>query len=270
MKRIADAFSKAKETGQGALLPFVCAGSPERDSLTKLLPALESSGASIVEIGFPYSDPIADGPTIAASMHVALEQGITPELIFDQVRSVRDELSMGLVAMVSVSIVTAMGGPDAFVKQASEAGFDGFIFPDLSFEETEAYRKACDEHSVAMIMLISPTSPTHRAIDIANASSGFTYLLARSGVTGERSDLPDISERVRSIRRKSKTPIACGFGISNADQVGAVIKHADGAIVGSALVRSLIEAHKGGKDYVQEAEHFVHELAMGLISMDHI
>jgi len=270
MNRINEAFAKAKETGQGALLPFVCAGSPEPDALVKLLPAMENAGASVVEIGFPYSDPIADGPTIAAAMHVALEQGITPAMIFDQVRTVRDQLSLGLVAMVSVSIVVAMGGPESFVSQAVEAGFDGFIFPDLAFEESEPYREACKSHGASMIMLISPTSPTERAIEIANASTGFAYLLARSGVTGAREDLPDISERVRSIREKSKTPIVCGFGISNADQVSAVVKHADGAIVGSALVKAIIAAHGSGKDYAVEAEHFVHELAMGLISMDHI
>lgn len=270
MNRISKAFVDAKERGQGALLPFVCAGSPEPDSLLKLLPVLESAGASVVEIGFPYSDPIADGPTIAAAMHDALERGTCPAAIFEQVRSVRDQLHMGLVAMVSVSIVTAMGGPEAFVQRAVEAGFDGFIFPDLPLDETDTYREVCKLHGATMTMLISPTSPIERAIEIANASSGFAYLLARAGVTGERSDVPDISERVRSIRSKSSTPIACGFGISNADQVSAVVQQADGAIVGSALVRSLIEAHNGGRDYLQEAEHFVHELAMGLISMDHI
>ncbi|MCR9077360.1 MAG: tryptophan synthase subunit alpha, partial [bacterium] len=157
MNRISEAFANAKETGQGALLPFVCAGSPEPDALERLLPAMQSAGASVVEIGFPYSDPIADGPTIAAAMHVALEQGITPEKIFEQVRSVRDQLTMGLVAMVSVSIVTAMGGPEPFVKRAVEAGFDGFIFPDLAFEESEPYRDACKAHGASMIMLISPT-----------------------------------------------------------------------------------------------------------------
>ena len=270
MNRINQAFVNAKESGQGALLPFVCAGSPAVDALPRLLPVLESAGASVVEIGFPYSDPIADGPTIAAAMHVALEQGITPERIFEQVASVRDQLSMGLVAMVSVSIVVAMGGPDAFVKRAVDAGFDGFIFPDVSFEETEIYRAACKAHGATLSLLISPTTPTERAIEIANASSGFAYLLARSGVTGERSDLPDISERVRSIRSKSSTPIACGFGISNAEQVAAVVKDADGAIVGSALVRALIEAQKRGQEYTSACEEFVHELAMGLISMDRI
>lgn len=270
MNRISKAFVDAKERGQAALLPFVCGGSPEPDSLLKLLPVLESAGASVVEIGFPYSDPIADGPTIAAAMHKALERGTTPDAIFAQIHRVRDQLQMGLVAMVSVSIVTAMGGADSFVRRAVDAGFDGFIFPDLPLDEADAYRAACKSCGAMMIMLISPTSPTERAIEIANASTGFTYLLARAGVTGERSDVPDIAERVRSIRSGSSTPIACGFGISNADQVSKIVRHADAAIVGSALVRSLIEAHDAGKNYVVEAEHFVHELAMGLISMDRI
>lgn len=268
MNRINAAFAKAKESGHGALLPFVCAGSPEPDALLKLLPALQSAGASVVEVGFPYSDPVADGPTIAAAMHEALGRGTTPKAIFEQVRAVRDQLTMGLVAMVSVSIVTAMGGAEPFVEQAVDAGFDGFIFPDLPLEETEPYREACKSCGATMALLISPTSPTARAIDIANASSGFAYLLARAGVTGERSDVPDISERVRSIRAKSSTPIACGFGISTPEQVTEVVRHADGAIVGSALVRRLIETHRAGGDYGAEAELAVHELATGLISME--
>jgi tryptophan synthase alpha chain len=268
MNRISAAFKKSKESGHASLLPFLCAGSPETDSLTKLLPAMQSAGASIVEIGFPYSDPIADGPTIAAAMHTALEKGITPQKIFDQVKSLRDELTIGLVAMVSVSIVVAMGGPDAFAKQASDAGFDGVIFPDLPLSETQAYREACKAHNLTMTLLISPTSPTERAIEIAKASTGFAYLLARAGVTGERADVPDISDRVRSIRKKCTIPIACGFGISTPDQVAQVVEHADGAIVGSALVRRLINAHQKNQDYVVEAELAITELATGLISMD--
>lgn len=268
MNRINHAFSKSKESGHAALLPFLCAGSPELDSLPKLLPAMQAAGASIVEVGFPYSDPVADGPTIAAAMHVALTKGITPDLIFEQVRSVRDQLTIGLVAMVSVSIVIAMGGPRAFIKRAADAGFDGFIFPDLPLEETDVYRKACVENRATMSLLISPTTPTDRAIEIANASTGFTYLLARSGVTGERTDVPDISERVRSIRNNSRTPIACGFGISTPEQVAKIVESADGAIVGSALVRRLIESRAKGQDYVVEAELAITELATGLISMD--
>ncbi|MDF1808868.1 MAG: tryptophan synthase subunit alpha [Phycisphaerales bacterium] len=270
MNRVKAAFSNSKETGHAALLPFVCAGSPEHNSITRLLPKLEHAGASIVEIGFPYSDPVADGPTIAAAMHSALEEGMSPQVIFDQVRTVRDQVSMGIVAMVSISIVTAMGGADSFISQAANAGFDGFIFPDLPLEESADYQKSCVDHDMTMSLLISPTTPSERAAAIANASSGFVYMLARAGITGERSDVPDISNRVRDIRKKSKTSIACGFGISTPEHVSKIVQHADGAIVGSALVRRLIETHNDGKDYLVEAEHFIAELSTGLISMDHL
>lgn len=268
MNRIVEIFKRAKESNHPVLLPFVCAGSPTSDSLLTLLPALEAGGASIVEIGFPYSDPVADGPTIAAAMHEAIEQGMNPDVIFDQVASVRDEIDLGLVAMVSSSIVVALGGPDVFCKRASGAGFDGCIFPDLAFEESGPYAKACKKYELTNTMLISPSTAGERAVEIAKASTGFVYLLARAGVTGERSELPEIGDRVRYLRQKSTTPIACGFGIANAEHVRAVTQHADGAIVGSALVRRLVEAQEAKKDPAQEAEIFLTELSVGALSMD--
>ncbi len=269
MNRIDAAFSKAKESGQGALLPFVCAGSPRLDALPELLIALQSAGASVVEIGFPYSDPVADGPTIAAAMHTAIADGITPEMIFEQVASVRDQLEIGLVAMVSVSIVIALGGSDAFAKRAAQAGFDGCIFPDAPLEESGAAIEACKAHGLTTSLLISPATPEDRVKKIAQASSGFVYLLARAGITGERTDAPiDIADRIRTIRNATKTPVACGFGISTPEHVATVLKHADGAIVGSALVRRLQEAHDEKKDLAYEAEAFVTELATGSLSMD--
>lgn len=268
MNRIIEIFKRAKESNHPVLLPFVCAGSPTVGSLVELLPALQSGGASIVEIGFPYSDPVADGPVIAAAMHTAIEDGMNPDLIFEQVASIREELNIGLVAMVSTSIVIALGGPDAFCKRASEAGFDGCIFPDLAFDESEPYTKACKDHDLTNSMLISPSTPEERAVAISKASTGFVYMLARSGITGERSDIPDVGDRVRELRKKSPTPIACGFGISNAEQVRAVTQHADGAIVGSALVRRLSDAKPNGKDPAQEAEAFLMELSAGSFSMD--
>lgn len=270
MNRIEHAFKQSKESGHPILLPFLCAGSPELDSLTTLLPACQMAGASIVEIGFPYSDPVADGPTIAAAMHDALERGITPTMIFDQVRSVRDQLTIGLVAMVSVSIVQALGGPESFSKQAADAGFDGCIVPDLPFDESAGMKEACQGMDLSFIQLIAPTTPDDRACAIANASTGFAYLLARSGITGTGKSVPDISKRVRNIRKKSNTPIACGFGISTPDHVRRIVEHADGAIVGSALVRRILKAHSNGKDYVVEAEMAITELATGLVSMDQL
>jgi len=268
MNRIVDIFKRAKEANHPVLLPFVCGGSPTVDSLVLLLPALEAGGASIVEIGFPYSDPVADGPVIAAAMHEAIEHGMTPELIFEQVSSIRDQVDLGLVAMVSSSIVVALGGPDEFCKRASEAGFDGCIFPDVVLEESGPYIEACKMHGLTNSLLISPSTPEERAGEIAKVSTGFVYLLARAGITGERSEMPEIGDRVRVLRQKSTTPIACGFGIASAEHVKAVTQHADGAIVGSALVRRLNEAHAAKKGPAQEAEVFLLELSAGSMSMD--
>ncbi len=271
MNRIDAAFKKSKESGRGALLPFVCAGSPELDSLPQLLIALQSAGASIVEIGFPYSDPVADGPVIAAAMHDAIDRGITPEMIFEQVSSVRDQLELGIVAMVSVSIVIATGGPEQFAKRAREAGLDGCIFPDAPLEESQRLIRACKDHGLTTTLLISPTTPIERAKEIARSCTGFVYLLSRAGITGEQSDGPsDIAERVRVIRSVTGTPIACGFGISTPDHVAKVLRHADGAIVGSALVRRILEASAHAKTPEQECEEFVTELAVGSVSMDDI
>lgn len=267
MNRIDSIFKNAREREQAVLLPFVCAGSPAPDTLPRLLPALERGGASIVEIGFPYSDPIADGPTIAAAMYDALTGGVTPDMILEQVRAVRGEIDLGLVAMVSVSIVSAMGGPDAFCGKIKGAGFDGCIFPDMAFEESAPYREACTAHGLGIAMLVSPSTPDERAVEIADASRGFVYMLARAGITGERDDVPDIADRVKTLRR-ARTPIACGFGISTPEQVRAVIDHADGAIVGSALVRRLIDAQRRGEKPERIAEEFMTELSLGLISMD--
>ncbi len=268
MNRIVDIFKRAKESNHPVLLPFVCGGSPTVDSLVSLLSALEAGGASIVEIGFPYSDPVADGPVIAAAMHEAIEQGMTPDLIFEQVASVRGDIDLGLVAMVSSSIVIALGGAEVFCKRAAEAGFDGCIFPDVVLEEAGPYIEACKRHGLTNSLLISPSTPEDRAGEISKASSGFVYLLARAGITGERSEMPEIGDRVRVLRQKSSTPIACGFGIASAEHVKAVTQHADGAIVGSALVRRLLEAHESKKDTAQEAEIFLLELSAGSMSMD--
>jgi tryptophan synthase alpha chain len=264
MGRIDDIFGGLRASGRKGLMPFLCGGHPTRGDLARLIPAIESAGASIIEVGIPFSDPIADGPIIAAAMHDALQGGATPATVLAEVAGVRAKTNVGLVAMVSVSIVFRMGGARGFVARASQAGFDGFIFPDAPLEESAELLEAARDAGKSASLLIAPTTPPARAAEIAKASTGFVYLLARSGITGEQSEAPDVAGRVRGLREMTDLPIACGFGISTREHVRAVVAHADAAIVGSGLVRRISESAKAGRDPVVDAKVFVGQLASGL------
>jgi len=260
LTRIDEIFAGLKSDGHKALMPFVCGGHPTPDATGEILRAAAEGGASIIEIGFPYSDPIADGPVITSAMHAALGAGSTQEKVFDAVRSVRDELDVGLIAMVSVSIVERLGGASVFVERAKDAGFDGFIFPDVPLEESAGLRKEASDAGLTATLLVAPTTPPERVAAIARACTGFVYLIAASGITGERSDAPEIESRVAQIRESTDLPVACGFGISSPDQVRAVVRHADAAIVGSALVRAIGDSD----DPAGATRELVSELAGGL------
>jgi tryptophan synthase alpha chain len=264
MGRIDDIFQSLRSVNMKAVMPFVCGGYPKPGQLAETLKACEEGGASIIEVGIPFSDPIADGPVIASAMHEALQAGVTPKSIFAEVAAARGNLGVGLVAMVSASIVYRMGGPSGFSKAAKDAGFDGLIVPDAPLEESGELRDAARAAGLSLSLLIAPTTPRERAMEIAKASTGFIYMLARGGITGEQSELPDVSKRVAALREVTNLPIACGFGISTKEHVAAVVKHADAAIVGSALVRRMGDAAKTNKYVPHEARAFVRELAEGL------
>ena len=241
-------------------MPFLTAGDPDLQTTEALIQAAERAGASVCEIGIPFSDPVADGPVIQASMTRALDAGLRVQQVFEMVRRVRPKVSLGLVAMVSYSIVHRMG-LETFVHAARDAGFDGFIFPDLPLEESADARQAVEDAGLILSMLIAPTTPIERAQKIAAASSGFAYVVSRSGITGARSELPpDLPDRLAKLREVTDLPMAVGFGISSADQVRAVVRIADAAIVGSALV-DCVHQHCGA---VAEAELFIQSLATGL------
>lgn len=261
MNRIDQIFAGLSERGGKALMPFITAGDGGVDALGGVIQGLERGGAAICEVGIPFSDPIADGPVIQASMTRALDRGVRVEQVFEAVARARPNTQMGLVAMVSYSIVYRIG-LKRFVADAKSAGFDGFIFPDLPLEESQAARDASAEAGLVLSMLIAPTTPIGRAQQIAAASTGFAYVVSRRGITGESSALPaDLPERLTRLREVAGLPMAVGFGISSADQVKDVVAVADAAIVGSAMVRRLHE-HPG--DMPGQAEAFTRELAAGL------
>ncbi len=246
-------------------MPFITAGYPSLQATAALLPAIEAAGARVCELGIPFSDPIADGPVIQASMSRALEHGVNPDSIFQTVASVRDRVGMGLVCMVSYSIVYRMGERH-FYQRAAEAGFDGLIIPDLALEEAESARRMAEQAGLTFSLLIAPTTPDERAGRIARACSGFVYMVARTGITGAQDKAPEgLAERVTAVRQVTDLPVAVGFGVSAAEHVRAVVEHADAAIVGSALVRRIGEHFDEPPERIAEAAgRFVSELATGL------
>jgi len=262
--RITGTFAKLHANNQKALMPFVVGGHPVSHPLADLLRAVDSAGADIIEVGFPFTDPVADGPVIAAAMHQALQAGTDPDVILGEVAACRDDVDAGLVAMISVSLVHRMGGPDSFAKRAKLAGFDGCIFPDISLEDSADYTQACARHGLSVSLLIAPTTPIDRARKIAAACSGFVYVLARAGITGTGSDPPEVSSRIEELRTITDLPLAVGFGISTAEHVRAVTQSADAAIVGSALVSKINAAVEAGQDPIEAASAFVFALRQGV------
>ncbi len=268
MNRIDRIFADLRAAGRKGLMPFVCGGYPSLADTERTLVGLQRAGASIVEIGIPFSDPIADGPVIAAAMHTALTRGVTPAGVFEAVASARAKLTLGLVAMVSVSIVHRVG-PARFASDAAKAGFDGVIIPDVPVDEADRTLGPIRNAGLTCSLLVAPTTPPQRAERIARACTGFVYLLARLGITGTAGagvDASAIAARVATLRTVTDLPIACGFGISTPEHVRAVVADpprgagADAAIVGSALVSRMGSA----TDPVSEAGSFCANLAAGL------
>lgn len=265
MSRIDTIFQTLRAERRAALMPFITAGYPSIEATEAMLGEIERAGASVCELGIPFSDPIADGPVIQASMTDALAAGVRVEGVLEMVRRVRPKLEMGLVAMISYSIVYRLG-TERFIAEAAEAGLDGFIFPDLPLEEAEAVGEMVRQAGLTSTLLIAPTTPIERARQIAQASSGFVYVLARSGVTGERSDLPpDLTDRIQKLRQVTDLPIAVGFGISQAEQVSAVTDVADAAIVGSAVVKRIAGVKdQSPQQIAEQVGGFIADLASGL------
>lgn len=265
--RIDRVFAGLRERGENGLMPFVCGGWPSTDATAETLVRLSAAGASVIEVGIPFSDPIADGPVIASAMHNALEAGVTTSAVLDAAASVRGEVGCGLVAMVSVSIVERHGA-GAFADRLAQAGFDGVILPDVPLEECERLAGPMRGAGLTVSLLVAPTTPAERAKRVAAACSGFVYLLARTGITGETGGGvgSGIAGRVGVVRGATELPIACGFGIGSAADVRKVVREggADAAIVGSALVKRMSESAGRGEDAATAAEGFVRELLEGL------
>ena len=242
VERVAAAFAAGQAAGSKALAPFVTAGDPDCEATVAVIEALGRSGATLCELGVPYSDPIADGPVIQASYTRALAAGITLERVFDVARQAAARTALPILAMASYSIIFRRGIA-AFVADAVAAGLAGLVVPDLPLEESADLDAACRDAGLALVRLVTPTTPPDRAAAIAKRSTGFLYCVSVAGVTGARAELPPgLADRVRWLQTQADVPVLVGFGISGPEQVRAVAAVADGAIVGSALVKLVAEA----------------------------
>jgi tryptophan synthase alpha chain len=236
-------FSRLRAAGRKAFIPFVTAGDPDLSATTRLVAELAGRGATVIEIGFPYSDPIADGPVIQASYTRALEKKIKLDDIFGWAKSLSPETTHGvpLAAMVSYSIIHRRG-PEAFLKQARESNFSGAIVPDLPVEEADSLAKLAARDDFKLIQLVTPTTPRERAVRIARQSTGFLYCVSVTGITGERDGIPAaLPEQMKWLRTQTDLPLCIGFGVSKPEHVTMLRELGDGVIVGSAIVRRLEE-----------------------------
>ena len=249
-------------------MPFVTAGDPDLAATELLVRTLARRGADLIEIGFPYSDPIADGAVVQASYTRALDKGLRIDDIFSCVRRLSgsaDVKDVPLVAMVSYSLVHHRG-PDRFIAQSQEVGLSGAIVPDLPVEESEALASAANARDFKLIQLVTPTTPPERAVRIAKTSTGFLYCVSVTGITGERDRLPDqLLDQLQWLRQQTDLPLCVGFGISKPDHVRMLRDVADGVIVGSALVRRMEQAGtRPLADVVREVGDLAQSLADAL------
>lgn len=260
-KSIPQTFAELKARGRISLMPFISAGYPDLETTVACLPALESGGANLIEIGIPFSDPIADGPTIQASYTAALARKIKVSDVLAAVAAARPKVSLPLVSMVSYSIVFRYG-LERFVAQTKEAGFDGLILPDLPPPEAQRICERVRAGGLETILLVAPTTTPQRRKQIAELSSGFIYYLSVSGITGERDQLPaDLASNVRDLKQLTERPVCVGFGISKPRHVAQLQGVADGAIVGSAYVKRMHDHANEGPDAVAKVvEAYTREL----------
>jgi tryptophan synthase alpha chain len=262
MSAIDRLFERLRAQGRKALMPFVTAGDPDVEFTEQLIRRLAGRGASMFEIGLPYSDPIADGPVIQASYTRALDRGVKLADILAMLGRVTPEIDAPVVTMGSYAIIYRHG-QRAFVSEAKRAGVAGAIVPDLPVEESNELATICREEDFSLIQLITPTTPRDRARRIAERTTGFIYYVSVTGITGERTELPrELVDQVGWLREQTDLPICIGFGISRPEHVRMLAPVADGLIVGSAIVRRVAECgERPREDVLGEIERYVEELA---------
>jgi tryptophan synthase alpha chain len=263
MNPIDELFGRLRSAGRKAFMPFVTAGDPDLAFTRDLLPAVAAAGADLIEVGFPFSDPIADGPVIQASYTRALDRGLKLADVFAAVKDVtsRPGWQTPMVAMASYSLMFKRG-PAAFIDAARAAGLSGAVVPDLPAEEADDLAKLAAERDFKTILLVTPTTSPARAERIVRACSGFVYVVSVVGITGERDRLPvQLRDMIARLRTLTDLPLCVGFGVSRPEHVRELKDLADGVIVGSALVKRLESAGADRAKALEEVRKLVRELS---------
>lgn len=263
MSRLAARFAELRERGETALIPFLSAGDPDLATTAALVPALAEAGADVIELGVPFSDPMAEGPTIQRSSERALRAGTTLRKVFELVSELRGQVEIPIVLMGYANNFLAMGEV-AFADAAAAAGVDGVITVDLPPEEGEGFYDGLRARGVDPILLAAPTTLPERLEMLAKRSAGFLYFVSLTGVTGARSALSETLEReVRAVRAHSDVPVCVGFGVSTPEHAKQVASFADGVVVGSALI-DRIDGAASREAAVAAASDFLRELKTAL------
>ena len=250
MSRLASAFQRARAQNRAAFVAYLCAGDPDFETSLAACRALLANGVDVLELGVPFSDPLADGLTNQLAAQRALEGGMTAARVFELARRIRAEFPAAPIVFYTYYNLVFSNGVDAYVRAAKDAGVDGMLTLDLPPEEAGEVAAACRAHGLDTVFIVAPTTPDARMGRIAAATTGFIYYVSREGVTGVRDQVAaNIPETVARIRAHTALPVAVGFGISTRAQVAEIAAHADGVVVGSALV-NCIKDNLGAPDRI--------------------
>lgn len=264
MNRIDKKFKELKAEKKKAFIAYITAGDPSFEMTKKMVAALEGAGADIIELGIPFSDPLADGPVIQAASYRALQKKATLKKAFLFVDALRKTTEIPIVFMTYYNPVLRYG-IEKFMKSCKRTGVDGVIIPDLPCEEAKDLIRCARKEKIATIFLAAPTSTRERIKNITNNSTGFIYYVSLAGVTGVRKSLPaEVASNVRIIKSMTKKPVAVGFGISNPHQARDIVKKADGVIVGSAIVRIVADNLESSKKIISKVSNFSKSLAKAI------
>ncbi len=259
LNRIDKKFRELRKNNKKAFIAFIMAGDPSLSVTKNLICELSNSGADIIELGVPFSDPIADGPTIQKAAERGLKSKTTLTKVFSLVKDVRSKIDTPIVFLIYYNLVFHYG-IEKFVSDAMSSGVDGVVVPDLPPEESKDLRNAAKKNKFSVIHLMAPTSSDQRIKKIAEASSGFIYYVSLTGTTGARKRLPpELNKNLKHIKKMTNVPVCVGFGVSTPAQVKDVQRSSDGAIVGSAIIK-VIEQNIGKKNLVGKVGRFVRKL----------